>query len=178
MQTMYLTSERTHYTSAGYEEISTHSGTGSFVLLNHAAERAVKISQDEAYDQFVRFVHTQSLPCFPRIDCHRAPLGPFISGSNDPYTVTETELLKDLDAATQRQIYDWIQSVLLFVHGAPGASAPVGDPYGLLAGLQAMSIWLKRECTGIGIDNKPGNVLPRHRGGSVECVMTDGFACC
>lgn len=177
-QAVHLTNERSGYESGGYVEISTHSGTGSFILLNYPAKKAVKISQDEAYDQFVQFVDAQTLACFPRIDDHRAPLGPFVLGSNDPYTVTETELLEDLDVVAQQQVYEWIQNVLPSVYEMPGASAPTSDPYGLLAGLQAMSRWLKSKCTNIGIDNKPGNVLIRRSGSGVEYVITDGFGGC
>ncbi|MRS98740.1 hypothetical protein GJQ57_08730 [Ralstonia pickettii] len=96
------------YKKKGFVPVAVNgSGIGAEVYIDHGQNKVVKFGQDSAYDVFVRYALSAPCPDFPCFFHHDTPAGPFRINSNEPYTVTEMEVLEPLTAHESHALVAW-----------------------------------------------------------------------
>jgi len=144
------------------------SNIGGQMLTN--GNNIVKFGQDSSYHVYVNFVQNQATPltCFPFIYNHTLPLGPFSFSSNQPYSVTEMEILQPLKQSDMHAYEAWIKSNIAII-GNGGKAAT--DPFRLELGVQLLI--KNAQFKKIGLDLLKGdNIMQRSSG---EYVITDPY---
>lgn len=162
------------YRQRGFLEISTDSGTGSFILVNNEQRRVVKFNQDPAYDKFVEFIKSNPHPAFPEIFLHEKPLGEFQQLSNKEYTVTEMELLVTLSIEEQQAVLEWVQAEISRIKSGIQPRELVDDPEGLGPAFHL----LRDEAIRVNVlldVQKGSNFMKRTMGSKPHVVFTDPY---
>lgn len=162
------------YRKLGFRDLTTDSGTGSFVLVNQELDRVVKFNQDPAYDKFIEFALVHPMTALPAIFHHEKPLGEFKPLSNDEYTVTELELLLPMSSEEQRSVLSWINRAVAFLKVGGQSSAVIDDPHNLKSafdGLRAEALRI-----GVSLDVLKGTNFMKRKKESHSCyVFIDPF---
>jgi len=162
------------YKLKGYQPIANNtSGIGAEVLFNASLDRIVKFGQDPAYDIFVVHAMASGTKEFPKLLFHDKPAGPFVVGSNDPYTVTEMEHLSPLTSQEAKDVIAWFSAV---IEARRTGQSPhkVPDPFGLTSAYLALEAVAIR--TGVGLDlQKSTNYMARVTASGREIVFTDPY---
>lgn len=162
------------YRRRGFVEITTDSGTGSYILVNEAQRRVVKFNQDPAYDKFAEFARANPGSALPAIFLHEKPVGEFKPLSNDEYTVTELELLVPLSIEEQQLVLGWIQAEFRWLQAGAAAANLVDDSFGLRSTLHCLRLEAAR--TGVSMDVLKGsNFMKREIEDGQFVVFTDPY---
>lgn len=158
----------------GYVEIPTDSGTGSSVLMNSKQQRIAKINQDVAYAKFADFCLSNPELAVPKIYSHEYPLGPFLTSSNDPYSVAVMELLTPLAEDEGVELIQWVHSAFELLKLGKSMSELPNDAFNLKHTLQTLVDTAR--CVDVKLDVlKSTNYLKRVSGGSACIVFSDPF---
>jgi len=162
------------YLFRGFRKIKTDSGTGSHILIHKRKKVVVKFNQDPAYDKFVEYILRKPSQGFPVYYLHEKPVGEFIPLSNEPYTVTELELLCPLRKTEQEHYLKWNKIVMSHLQNGGDFESISYDPFTLNYSLSLLFEEAKE--VGVNIDwNKSSNFMARVIGKKRKYVISDGF---
>jgi len=163
------------YIAKGYSVIeNAPSNIGSTILVDAAAERVVKFSQDRAYDKFARYARDNPNSRLPKIFAHNEYDDDSFAVSNSWYTVTEMEYLERLTDDEASDVEAWIARLFAALRSGTQWDELVDDPLDLLDAIRQL-----RDCarsTGTCLDVlKASNYMARASEGARRVVVTDPF---
>lgn len=163
------------YLDCGYQPLLDHrSLIGSEILIHQTLNRIVKFGQDSAYHFFVEYARGNPHDAFPVFYKHEMPLGPFLDVSNEPYTLTEMELLAELSDGEARGVIAWVNaSIEMIKNGGDVSGAP--DPFDLAQPFLNLREIARQN--GLGLDlRKSHNFMSRQTTLGRRIVITDPFS--
>jgi hypothetical protein len=146
----------------------------SILMENRLANRVVKLSQDRAYDKFVRYAAQRTDPHFPIIYAHNEHGGEDLIGGEPWCTVTEMERLGELTPTEESLIVPWLHQLSAAISASGGLSNVTADPFELLDVIRGLLVnaWAEN----VGLDTlKSTNFLARGLGTKRQIVVTDPY---
>jgi len=156
------------YKSKGFNSIKENTSciAGEILTDGHIV---VKFGQDPAYHEYIDFIQNiaPKLNCWPVIHLHSLPLGSF-KLSNEPYTVTEMEVLQPLSSTDKESYEVWIDENIKLIASPSGARS---DPFNLEKGLKLLIQNARSHKVGLDF-TKGDNIMIRN---SSEYVITDPY---